>query len=973
MSLEQFKKQVLLLHSEQSTLDSLSSGFTDGYTVHCATSGSEALNTLGETQIDVIVTAQELPGMSGLEALREAKKRSPDTIGILLAGSAGDDLEAVVGDQEVFQIVRGNVTADSLRDLIDNATRQARLMTLAKSANDTSAAMDEPVTEHIVMETSENGSSIISDGTGTMPVLNPDKISASTNVGSAAVDVLVLTKDEEFLTTVRESARGMHNVRYANTLAQADESVRKHKVGVAVVDAAMLGDNVEKLTMHLRNASPRLVSIVAGRRDDGEMLMDLINRGKVYRFLLKPVSPGRARLAIEASVKHHLEAPDSAFKAAAKGAPSKPAAAKPQPQPKKPVQQPEKKAAKPEPAAKKEPKVTPISTSVDSESSQILPEIKVEPRPVPAAKDSSAPSPLDDGLTDAFGGDDSSFTETVTGLVKSVGKTFSKEKADKPASTLMPASDDTGGIDFLQPKFIGMGAGAVVVLAMLGWWIFSGSDDAPAIEEPVVSTPAVTEDAAQASDGAPAVREAEVDFDEPPAQAVDTGPDIGPLLEEARLAAAAGQIFNPPGSNAIELYMIAAEAAPGNADVAAELSAAIDQALSMAETSLLERRADDAAAALARVSLADPGNARLPFLNAQLSQIQLRGYIDQARVAIRESRFEDAAAALDAARALGVADVSEINAVADELQGALSDQQVDEVLAKANSRLEAGQLTSPSNDNARYYYELALSSDPQNAAARQGLIVVASKLVLQARAQIDNGDFPAADVLLADARRLDPSSADLADATAALTAARNRVEQERLAAERAAEERAAAERAAAERAAEERAAAERAAAERAAAEKAEAERQAALQAEAARQAAAEQAAAESEPPAQQVAAASSDQSQAEPVGPAFDPAATRRPLNTSPVPVSSLKRTRYVAPKYPRGAQRRNVQGYVDVIFTVTFDGSVTDLEIRDSEPGDTFVRSASNAVSNWEFEPIVENGIPVEKRAAVRMMFAIE
>ena len=55
MSLEHFKKQVLLLHSEQSTLDSLSSGFNDRYTVHCATSGSEALNTLGDTQIDVIV------------------------------------------------------------------------------------------------------------------------------------------------------------------------------------------------------------------------------------------------------------------------------------------------------------------------------------------------------------------------------------------------------------------------------------------------------------------------------------------------------------------------------------------------------------------------------------------------------------------------------------------------------------------------------------------------------------------------------------------------------------------------------------------------------------------------------------------------------------------------------------------------------------------------------------------------------
>ena len=52
MSLEQFRTQVLLLHSQQSTLDTLSRGFTDRYTVHFANSGSEALTTLGETPID---------------------------------------------------------------------------------------------------------------------------------------------------------------------------------------------------------------------------------------------------------------------------------------------------------------------------------------------------------------------------------------------------------------------------------------------------------------------------------------------------------------------------------------------------------------------------------------------------------------------------------------------------------------------------------------------------------------------------------------------------------------------------------------------------------------------------------------------------------------------------------------------------------------------------------------------------------
>jgi TonB family protein len=60
-------------------------------------------------------------------------------------------------------------------------------------------------------------------------------------------------------------------------------------------------------------------------------------------------------------------------------------------------------------------------------------------------------------------------------------------------------------------------------------------------------------------------------------------------------------------------------------------------------------------------------------------------------------------------------------------------------------------------------------------------------------------------------------------------------------------------------------------------------------------------------------------------------------------------------------------------MFTVDLDGTVTDIAIRDSNPGDTFVNSATNAVEDWEFEPVIENGVAIQRRAAVRMMFAIE
>ena len=241
--------------------------------------------------------------------------------------------------------------------------------------------------------------------------------------------------------------------------------------------------------------------------------------------------------------------------------------------------------------------------------------------------------------------------------------------------------------------------------------------------------------------------------------------------------------------------------------------------------------------------------------------------------------------------------------------------------------------------------------------------------MLQAREEIDGGRFNTAEALLAEARQLDPGSAELAASTKALSDARLRIETERqAAAEReAAIQRAAEERQAAERLAEEqRLENERLAAEVAAAEAAAAE---AAAAEAAAVAAA--------------AAASANAAASTPAEAASDAAATEPPREevTQPLPVqqqkpvavSSLARVKYVAPKYPRSAERRNLSGWVDVVFTVSTDGSVKDVEIINSEPGDTFVPSATRAVEKWLFEPVVEEGQIVEKRAGVRMMFALE
>ncbi|MDX1517369.1 MAG: TonB family protein [Woeseiaceae bacterium] len=940
MALDPIKTQVLILHSEQSALDTLSSGIDDRYTVHCATSGTEALNTLGDTPIHVIVSAQDLPGMSGVEALREAKKRSPETIGILLAGTNDEGLEALVGDKEIFKIVRGGISSDELVKLIDNATQQMRLLALAESANDTAAAPDE-TGEHIVMETSENGSTIISDGTASLPKLDAQKIAANQAIGADAVDVLVLSKDEDFVATIKESSRGMHNVRCATTLAQAEEALTKHSVGVAVIDAAMVGTKVEKLTVHLRNRKQRLVTIVAGRRDDGEMLMDLINRGRVYRFLLKPVSPGRARLAVEASVKHHLEAPDAAFKMTNAAAPAAPAA---------------KPAAKPAPAAPK------AAAKAPEKPKQQAPQPKKTE--VPAKKPEPSPGAIqvsvDDGLSMPFDSDDSSFVETVTGLVGKIGGSLksddSKAPQKKPDSgPAEPPPGDTDGSAFGKPKLLAVAAAAVLAMVAGGVWMFIGSDDVSPADTARVATPAGSDDVAPAA-AEPVERQSADD-----------------LLDEARLARDAGQIIYPAGGSALDFYVRASKADPEDATIAAELAATIDQAFSLAETAMLERRTDDAAAALDRVRDVDSDNPRLGFLTAQLQQMQLRRLLDDARVAIRDARFQDAQTALTRANALGVVDSGEIDAVSADLATARSAQRVEDVLAQAADRLEQGLLIEPANDNARYFYELVLSNEPGNAVAQQGLVVVASKLVLQARTEIDRGAFDEAEALLDEARLLDPNSADLEAATAAVSGARNRIaadaRRQRQAREAAAQ--AEAERLAALQEAEEqrRALAAAAAAEKASApaESTAAAADSGVPAETSQQTA-------DDPVESQVAALEVPQLEPEYRAPAGrDVAEPSRGAVDSPVAVSSLTRTRYVAPKYPRAAERRSQSGWVDVVFVVTTEGTTSKIEVIGSEPGDLFVNAATRAVEKWEFEPVIENGQLVEKRAGVRMMFAIE
>jgi protein TonB len=78
-------------------------------------------------------------------------------------------------------------------------------------------------------------------------------------------------------------------------------------------------------------------------------------------------------------------------------------------------------------------------------------------------------------------------------------------------------------------------------------------------------------------------------------------------------------------------------------------------------------------------------------------------------------------------------------------------------------------------------------------------------------------------------------------------------------------------------------------------------------------------------------------------------------------------------PLYPYRARRRGVEGYVAVEFTVTVQGKVTNLKIRESVRGDVFIKPVRTALSRWKFRAGREDGRAVAVVVRTKFRFRLE
>ena len=78
-----------------------------------------------------------------------------------------------------------------------------------------------------------------------------------------------------------------------------------------------------------------------------------------------------------------------------------------------------------------------------------------------------------------------------------------------------------------------------------------------------------------------------------------------------------------------------------------------------------------------------------------------------------------------------------------------------------------------------------------------------------------------------------------------------------------------------------------------------------------------------------------------------------------------------VEPEYPALAKQIHREGQVELRAIIAIDGSIQSLQVVSGDP--LFLRSATEAVSQWRYHATVLNGQPVEIETYITVIYTLQ
>jgi DNA-binding NtrC family response regulator len=121
---------VLLVDDDTNLLDSLLRTLRrEPYQVRTASSGEQALEMLGAGDIDVVVSDDQMPGMTGLELLTTVRQRHPRIISLMLSGQASiGTVVRALNHGQIFRFLIKPCSAEELCASIRQALAHKHLL-----------------------------------------------------------------------------------------------------------------------------------------------------------------------------------------------------------------------------------------------------------------------------------------------------------------------------------------------------------------------------------------------------------------------------------------------------------------------------------------------------------------------------------------------------------------------------------------------------------------------------------------------------------------------------------------------------------------------------------------------------------------------------------------------------------------------------------------------------------------------------
>jgi response regulator RpfG family c-di-GMP phosphodiesterase len=257
--------KVLFVDDEERILNGLRALFRQDYHVFTADNGAAALDLVQKNGIQVVVSDQRMPGMTGVELLRQVRKAAPKTVRLLLTGYS--DLAALVGsinDGEIFRFVKKPWDNDEMRETMSDAAALAAKVAAAAAAPAKKVPPPRPPGSLLVIDAGEG-----------------------------------LAKGLQRL--VADSA----TVKQVSTAADAAKYLQQNDVAAIVADLDAGREGLVKLFKLLKEKRPDILSIVMSDDPDSELVAQLVNEAQIYRFLEKPINGRELAEHVSEALRRH--------------------------------------------------------------------------------------------------------------------------------------------------------------------------------------------------------------------------------------------------------------------------------------------------------------------------------------------------------------------------------------------------------------------------------------------------------------------------------------------------------------------------------------------------------------------------------------------------------------------------------------------------------------------------------------------